>query len=179
MPSFARLRRRSWIAFALCTVAGTGCDLSTKSWAAAGLTDGPRPVLDPWLSFSLAYNRGTAFSVVPNLGQHMWIFAAIALLVAAIVTVRVFRNQPRPLESLALGSIVAGALGNGFDRAFRTAPGGGTGVVDFIAVVLPGGARWPTFNVADVLLFAGVAGLILLTLARARSEPPQPELNPL
>ena len=86
------------------------------------------------------------------------------------------RHRPDRLTTLALGGIVAGAIGNGWDRAFREAPGGGTGVVDFIAVTLPGGYRWPTFNVADVLLAVGV-GLILVASLR-KAAPAELEPTP-
>lgn len=129
------------------------------------------PVASPWLSFQLAYNRGTAFSVVPSLDGAMPWMAVFALAVAAAVAVYVWRQRPDRLTVLALGTIVAGALGNGWDRAFRDAPGGGTGVVDFIAVTLPGGYRWPTFNVADIFLVVGVAVIVLAGLRRK----PQPQ----
>lgn len=170
LPAFmsgTRLRL-TLASFLVSVIAGTGCDLSTKAWAEGSLSGGPQPVIEPWLGLKLAYNRGTAFSAIPNLGDHMWVFAALAFAIAVGILVFVVRRRPRPLESIALGSIVAGAIGNGFDRAFRDAPGGGTGVVDFIAVTLPGGMRWPTFNVADALLVVGVGLLVVIGIASAR-----------
>ncbi|MEM6294641.1 MAG: signal peptidase II [Myxococcota bacterium] len=167
----ASARMRAALLFSLATVLGAGCDFGTKGWAVQTLADGAQPVAPPWLSFQLAYNRGTAFSVVPKLGDAMTLMAGIAFALAFAVTVYVWRRRPDRLTALALGGIVAGAIGNGWDRAFREAPGGGTGVVDFIAVTLPGGYAWPTFNIADVLLAVGV-GLAMLASIRS-SAPPQ------
>ena len=47
---------------------------------------------------------------------------------------------------------------------FRLAPGGGTGVVDFVRVNYPWGGHWPLFNIADALLVVGVAALLLRRL---------------
>ncbi len=103
----------------------------------------------------------------------MPVMALLAFAIAAAVAVYVWRRRPDPLTTLGLAAIVAGAVGNGYDRAFREAPGGGTGVVDFIAVTLPGGLHWPTFNVADVLLVLGVAAVLFAGFRRV--EPRQPE----
>lgn len=169
MPSRRRLRASAF--FLLASTLGCGCDLGTKQWATQALADGAQPVAAPWISLQLAYNRGTAFSVLPKLGNAMPVMAVVALLIAVGIGVFVWRQRPDGITSLALGGIVAGALGNGYDRAFRTAPGGGTGVVDFVSITLPGGTLWPTFNVADVLLVVGVAALALVSVARRHATP--------
>ncbi|MCR9163548.1 MAG: signal peptidase II [Nannocystaceae bacterium] len=172
MPHAQRLR--AGLLFLLAASLGTGCDLGTKTWAVQTLSDGPQPIAPPWLSFQLAYNRGTAFSVARSLGDAMPWMALLAFALAAAVAVYVWRHRPDRLTTLALGGIVAGAIGNGWDRAFRAAPGGGTGVVDFIAVTLPGGHRWPTFNVADVLLAVGVGLVLIASLRKAPAAQPDP-----
>ena len=170
MPITRRLR--AGLLFLLATTLGAGCDLGTKSWAARTLADGAQPIAPPWLSLQLAYNRGTAFSVFRSLGDAMPLMALLALAISIGIAVFVWRKRPDRLSAVALGTIVAGALGNGWDRAFRAAPGGGTGVVDFIAVTLPGGYRWPTFNVADVLLAVGVGLILLASLRKHRDTEP-------
>ncbi|MBV1861135.1 MAG: signal peptidase II [Nannocystaceae bacterium] len=174
MPPARQLR--AGLLFLLATTLGTGCDLGTKLWATEALAGGARPVAAPWVSLQLAYNRGTAFSVFPKLGDALPMMALLALLISVGVGLYVWRNRPDAVTTLALGSIVAGALGNGYDRAFRGAPGGGTGVIDFVSVRLPGGYVWPTFNVADVLLVLGVATFIVVSMVsgRRRNAEPQP-----
>ena len=159
------------VLFLIATTLGCGCDLGTKLWATEALADGAQPIAAPWVSLQLAYNRGTAFSMLPKLGDAMPGMALLALLIAIAVGIYIWRQRPDRITTLALGSIVAGALGNGYDRAFRGAPGGGTGVVDFMSVTLPGGYVWPTFNVADVLLVLGVGALIIVSLTRRAPSP--------
>ncbi|MEZ4385523.1 MAG: signal peptidase II [Nannocystaceae bacterium] len=171
MPSQATrpvLTRMAW--FALATFAGGGCDLQTKAWAENSLAELPgraMMVVEPWLEFSLTYNRGTAFSLIPDLGASRLIFGVLALAVLGLLAVLVHRWRSDRGEALALGAIAGGALGNGVDRALREAPGGGTGVVDFIKLNYPWGGSWPIFNIADVLVAVGIAYFVLRGLREA------------
>jgi signal peptidase II len=171
--------RRPWavLCFLLMTTLGSGCDLATKAWAERSLggTPGGTLPLSSWLELSLAYNRGTAFSFIGDLGTARLVLGVMAMLAVAVLLWMVLRaERPRRLEALALGAIAAGAIGNAFDRLFRLAPGGGTGVVDFIKLNYPWGGSWPTFNVADVLVGAGAIALVLLRLAE-RPDAPTPQ----
>ena len=159
--------------FGLTALAGGGCDLHSKAWAEGTLRELPgqsMAVVDPWLELSLAYNRGTAFSFVRDLGDARWFFGVLALAVVIILALAVLRSRGTRLEVLALGTIAGGAIGNGVDRLFRLAPGGETGVVDFIKINYPWGGSWPTFNVADVLIAVGVGALLWVSLRRRKSS---------
>jgi signal peptidase II len=172
------LRRLAW--FAATGLLGGGCDLQTKAWAERTLATLPgktMTVIDPWLDLSLAYNRGTAFSVVRDLGAGRWILGVVALAVVVMLVVMLVRSRGDRLDALALGAIAGGAIGNGIDRVFRLTPDGGTGVIDFVKLNYPWGGSWPTFNVADVLVALGVAVLMLRRVVR-RSDPPQQEPAP-
>lgn len=152
---------------------GSGCDLRSKLWIEETLRGVPGQaitVIDPWLEFVLAYNRGTAFSVVRDLGLARTILGAlaIAIVLALLVAVLCSRRATR-FEIVALGLIAGGALGNGLDRLFRQAPGGGTGVIDFVRINYPWGGSWPAFNVADVLLVVGPALLLLAGILQRRA----------
>jgi signal peptidase II len=166
---------RAWaplVWFGLTAVGGGGCDLATKAWAEETLIELPRHskmVLEPWLELSLAYNRGTAFSLLPDLGVARWIMGLVALVAAIVLLVVVVRSRAGRFAAIALGAIAGGAIGNGIDRMFHLAPGGGTGVVDFIKVNYPWGGNWPIFNVADVLVAVG-AGMLILRIVRARGK---------
>ena len=85
----------------------------------------------------------------------------LALAVVVLLAVMIIRGKADLKESIALGAIAGGAIGNGINRAFSG------GVVDFIKFNYPwGGGSWPTFNVADALVVCGVAGLLLLRFFR-------------
>ena len=160
--------------FVAASLLAGGCDLSSKAWAERTLTQAPDhtlAVFEPWLDLALAYNRGMGFSLVVDLGAARWIFGLMALVVVVVLAVMVVRQRPDRLDLVAMASIAGGALGNGFDRVFRAAPGGGTGVIDFVKVNYPWGGHWPLFNVADALLVVGVAVLMLRRLRRPESPP--------
>jgi signal peptidase II len=119
------------------------------------------------LALHLTLNQGAVF----GLGQGgRWVFVAFSV-VAAVVLVLVFAPS-RPdsrLLHLALGAVLAGALGNLYDRLAY-------GVVRdmlhlFPGVRLPFGWRWPDgsnevypwiFNVADACLVIGLIVLLFL-----------------
>lgn len=158
----------------------SGCDLSTKSWAeqALGVPGASRSVWEPWLELSLAYNRGTAFSVLPQLGDLRWLFVLLSIAICGLLLGVALSTHPiRRLELFALGLTAGGALGNGYDRAFRLAPTGETGVVDFIKVNLSATYSWPTFNIADVWLVIGPVLLLWAGWTRRRL-PPRPTAPP-
>jgi signal peptidase II len=169
------LTRAAW--FGLACVLGGGCDLQTKAWAehALGNARGSLMVVDPWLELALAYNRGTAFSFIPDLGAARWLLGLFALAMVIVLLVMALRSPGHRLELLAFGTIAGGALGNGIDRLVRLSPQGGTGVVDFIKINYPWGGSWPTFNVADVLVAVGVAVLLLRSFRRTPAEATKPD----
>jgi signal peptidase II len=165
--------RRPAVWFLVTAVLASGCDLSTKTWAqeALGRPGGSTTVIEPWLELSLAYNRGTAFSVIPHLGDARWLFALLAIVVAALLMALALRWRPVAVAPvLALGLAAGGAIGNGWDRAFRVTPAGDTAVIDFIKVNLTSTYSWPTFNLADAWLVIGVAWMLWIGW-RTRGEP--------
>ena len=181
-------KKRPWRAilwplccFLLAGLAGSGCDLQTKAWAEqalGGAAGKSMTIIEPWLELSLHYNRGTAFSLVGDLGTTRTVMGVFAMVMVVGLLLLVLFSRVRPFEAMALGLLAAGAFGNGFDRLARLAPGGGTGVVDFVKVNYPWGGSWPTFNVADALLVVGVAAFVvdqLLARRRAGSAGPAPE----
>jgi signal peptidase II len=113
------------------------------------------------LRFTLSTNAGIVFGLrlVPTM-------VIAASLVAIAVVVYFFASSPRGALWLhvALGMILAGALGNLYDRLFSsvTLPGRPPShreVRDFIDF---GQAHYPyIFNIADVLLVVGVLLLLL------------------
>lgn len=186
----ARTQRRylpRLLIFGLTALAGGGCDLQTKTWAEqtlGALPDRSMMVVDPWLELALAYNKGTAFSFVRDLGDARILFGLIAMLVVVFLLIMALRSRGDTLELLALGTIAGGAIGNGLDRAIHLTPGGGTGVVDFIKFNYPASwpvdGYWPIFNVADVLIAIGVGMLLLYGFIKRkegdpdRTSPPAP-----
>jgi len=128
-------------------------DQITKHWAVSQLGDG-RVIDVVWtLRFNLAFNSGMAFGRGRGWGPVIGVIAMMVV-VALVLSIR---RQNDSRMSLAVGLVVAGALGNIIDRLFRNEGWLRGEVVDFIDF------QWfPIFNVADIAV--NVGGVFLLWL---------------
>lgn len=109
----------------------------------------------PTLSFTYVRNPGAAFSLLAHASPWLRLPVFLGVAAAALgVCLHLLRQTPLQdrASRLALGLIVAGALGNVVDR-IRVGE-----VTDFIEVDLGFWPfhPWPIFNVADSLVFVGV-----------------------
>jgi signal peptidase II len=147
---------RSRTAFALTAAVGLVVDQVTKALVVARVAGHP-PILvvGHLLTIDVSRNPGAAFSFAPAATA---VFAVLALAVSVVI-VRTAGHLRSVLWAVALGLLLAGAVGNLIDRLVR-APGFGRGaVVDFIDL-----RYFATFNVADSCITCGVVLAILLTL---------------
>jgi lipoprotein signal peptidase len=161
---------RRWLLFAAVGVAALALDLATKQWAWDTLRPPAGRPLVVWsevLEFAFAYNQGTAFGIVDEVGRPLWLLLVAGLMGVWMVWLVRAATTRRP-GIVGAAMILAGTLGNLHDRFLRADELGRPGVVDFIKVHYPWGGSWPSFNVADALLVVGVA---LLLLWGARPEP--------
>jgi len=140
-------------------------DQATKWLVMGSLAPYETLELIPNLNLTLAFNTGAAFSFLAAAGGwQRWFFAAVALIVTAVLVVWLLRLRPRERTlGLALALIIGGALGNLIDRVLLGH------VIDFIQVYLPWIPLalcnpWPAFNVADSAISIGVVVLLLHTL---------------
>lgn len=133
-------------------------DQLTKWWAVRALDD--RIIDLVWtLRLRLVFNSGAAFSRFDGLGPVLGIVAVIITL-GLLYSGRTAANRS---ISIAMGSIAGGASGNIVDRLYRSSDGFlGGAVVDFIDV-----QWWPVWNVADMGIVLGGAGLLWCTLRRS------------
>ena len=105
----------------------------------------------------LAWNTGISYGLFQSeglLGQV--ILLAIMAVAMVALAVWLLRAQSR-LVAASLGLIIGGALGNAIDRLAYGA------VVDFALFHVTLGGKtfnWYVFNLADVAIVAGVAGLL-------------------
>ncbi len=144
-------------------------DQGTKHWAEAALVyDQPVP-LTSFFNFTLRYNPGAAFSFLADQsGWQRWFFTVLTVIVSAFLIVWIRRGTANGerVEPLGFALILAGALGNLYDRVMYGH------VVDFIVLHYREFA-WPAFNIADSAICAGVAVLILDMILKTRK--PQDE----
>jgi signal peptidase II len=133
-------------------------DIVTKLMAQAMLPAyRPIPILGEFFRLTYIYNPGAAFGL--HLGENSrFIFLALSA-IAVVVLYRMYRTTPRAdlLRRAAIATVTGGALGNLIDRIRSV-----HGVVDFLDFGIPGGARFPVFNVADI---AVTIGAILLAIS--------------
>lgn len=118
-------------------------------------------ISDVW-EYEYAENRGAAFSFMADAGGHVrGPFFIVVSIIALLTILYILWGVPlgQQLGVWGLSLIAAGALGNFADR-LRLGY-----VVDFIVWKYTDAHRWPTFNIADVLICIGV-GLMLLELMR-------------
>ncbi len=109
-----------------------------------------------FLRFDLTFNQGGVFGILQG---YKTFFLVVSIAVLALMVGYYFYEKHMPgLFRVAMGLIIAGALGNIIDRLIP----GRIGVVDFISVGVDGVYRWPTFNVADMVIVTGAFLLVLV-----------------
>ncbi len=179
----------AWAIFLGVTLLLLGGDLWIKSWAFANVAQEPviltRQAITPeqhalfWqahahepmevipgiLSLHLTSNTGAVFGKGKGL---QWLFALVSILAAGVILRVFWGSQAKAwVFHLALGLILAGALGNLYDRVVF-------GSVRDMLWLFPDHGIWPwIFNIADAALMVGV-GLVLLTAWRQPQRIPSP-----
>ncbi|HEY7854303.1 MAG TPA: signal peptidase II [Aquiluna sp.] len=147
------VRRR--VFFAATALVVLALDQTTKVLAETYLTAGSVPIIDGLLSFTLAYNKGAAFSL--SFGAT-WILTLFSI--AAVIALLIYGPKAKTHDwSFIAGLVLGGAAGNGIDRIFRQPEFFNGHVVDFIQIPF----NFAIFNLADTFLVIGVALAILRT----------------
>jgi len=136
-------------------------DQATKAWAVHELTDGPVSIIGDDVELRLTYNSGGAFSLFRGFTPLL----AILAIAIAVVLVRHVRRTQDPWTLVALSLVLAGALGNLADRAFRPPSFLSGRVVDFVSI-----GSFPTFNVADSAITVGAVLLVILAFVPHSEE---------
>jgi len=108
------------------------------------------------LTFVMAWNYGINFGIFASGGDlPRMILIAIAVAVSVALLIWAARHPRDGIFAVAIGLVVGGALGNGYDRQVYGA------VADFLNVTCCGINNPFAFNIADVTIFLGVVILLL------------------
>lgn len=119
---------------------------------------GQLAVLPPWFNLRMAWNRGINFGLFAGEDEiTRWALVVMALAISAWVWHWVSRHPQGLRGQVAAGLLIGGALGNVIDRIAYGA------VADFLNVSTPFWDNPFSFNVADIAIFLGAAGLVLFT----------------
>ncbi|KYP97677.1 lipoprotein signal peptidase [Sodalis-like endosymbiont of Proechinophthirus fluctus] len=131
-------------------------DLGSKQWVMAHFWLGESVPIIPFINFTYAHNPGAAFSFLADKGGwQRWAFSSIAVIIAVVLMVMMYRSNKRArLSNTAYAMIIGGALGNLFDRMVHSV------VIDFIDFYVSDW-HWPTFNVADTGICIGAVLIAL------------------
>jgi signal peptidase II len=125
----------------------------------------PAPIIDGVFNITYVQNAGVAFGILNTFSSPVKVLFLCLVAATAAVAVIVYslRNDPRKrMLQGALAFILAGALGNLYDRIRYGF------VIDFLEFHVRG-YYWPSFNVADTSISIGV---ILLAWEMFRHETP-------
>ena len=180
----ATVPRSRLAVFAVIALVGCAADLATKAWFFSwpALSGGAVHWLWPnYIGIQLSCNPGALF----GMGQGLtWLFASMSVAAGVAMVVWLFWfGAARDLWlTAAMGSVMAGILGNLYDRlglAERLWPGSvnaatqsGNRVRDWILFQWSDSVRWPNFNIADSMLVVGAAILFFHALWQPRSGDP-------
>ena len=135
-------------------------DQLTKAWVRADIRPGELvPVIEHFWYWTLAFNKGAAFSfLADDGGWQRWLFTALAIVISAGLAVWLARTPRRDWRTaLPLALIIGGALGNLIDRLLAGQ------VTDFVLLFF-GHYAYPAFNLADSAITVGAVLLIAFGL---------------
>lgn len=110
-------------------------------------------VITPFFNLTLGFNTGVSFGMFRELFlERPLVLAGIMLVIVAGLLIWAMRAARRT-ETIGLGVVAGGALGNVLDRMRQGA------VTDFLGFHI-GDWHWPAFNMADAMIVSGVVLLI-------------------
>jgi signal peptidase II len=129
-----------------------GFDQTHKYWMLVVYRIGEhQPVsILPFFDLVLVWNHGISYGLFR--GHQQWLLIAISLTISIVLWIWATASNRR-LTVFSLGLVIGGALGNALDRLVYGA------VADFFHFHF-GGFSWYVFNMADIAIVAGVAGLL-------------------
>ena len=148
-----RLLTRTPVIFWAVAAVAAAADLCTKHLIfqrLPALDSKPIVIVKGFIQIVHSENRGGVFGLAQ--GSAMWL--VFGLVAGALVVWFAHRKENKALLlQIALGLIMAGAIGNVFDRV-------AIGYVrDFVDVCYWSGKHWPAFNVADAGICVGAVYL--------------------
>lgn len=132
-------------------------------WHVIGADDHEVRLIPGYLHLRLTVNEGAVF----GLGQgRQFVFIIVSILASAMLLFMLWRSGRSRFEQIVLGILLAGVLGNLYDRAAYNY------VRDMIYVLHDWGVFPWIFNLADSYLCVGVALLIARSFWPQRSKEP-------
>ncbi len=157
-----------WLVFLGLALGGAGFDLATKMWVFQEIGPPPSPgrvIIPDMLEFQTKYNTGALWGFGKDWQYSSSVFAGLSVLagLAIIYWLFVLGGAQDRLLTIALGLIMAGAIGNCYDRLVFGH------VRDFVYFHLDAiEFEFAIFNFADNML---VIGALILAIRALRGDP--------
>ena len=128
------------------------------------IEDRGRVRITPFMDLVHVINPGISYGLFAQDGRNgQLVLAAFALVASVALALWLARSATGSLMAASIGFIIGGALGNALDRLHLG------GVADFFSLHAFG-YYWYVFNIADVAIVAGVAGLVYDSLRSSRKD---------
>lgn len=147
-------KRTLWILAVLILLLDRASKAAVAAWMPWG---GSESVLDGFFNLVHARNTGIAFSLFADAAPWFrdFVLPAFAILAVAVILAMFRKFEEIPgMSRLALALILAGAVGNLYDRLLYGY------VTDFLDFYI-GSYHWPAFNVADSAITIGAVLLVV------------------
>jgi signal peptidase II len=173
-----KVKASRWILFLCLALGGTAFDLATKSIVFEKVgqprTAPPVSVIPGILELQTSYNPGALWGFGSSMPHSSLIFAALSIVAGVAIVGWLFVGGAAaslPL-TIALGLIMAGAMGNCYDRLVYGH------VRDFVHFHVDSiNFDCAIFNFADNMLVAGALTLVLFALRPQPSDTAEPTAN--
>ena len=148
-----------WSLFAALLI---GLDQWTKYWIQHRMIVGDSERVTDFFNLVVAYNTGAAFSFLADAGGWQQpIFLVLALVISVVILCLIAKNSSKPFLYFGLSLVLAGAIGNAYDRMNL---GYVVDFLDFHAF----NYHWPAFNVADICICVGAFIVIIWEFFRSK-----------
>lgn len=132
------------------------------------IADKGRVAVTPFLDLVYVKNIGISYSLLDQDSyEGQLALAAFGVVATLALWIWLARGATNRLMAISIGLIMGGAIGNAIDRVRLG------GVADFFSLHAFG-FYWYVFNIADVAIVAGVAGLLYDSLLASRNDAAKP-----
>lgn len=159
--------RLSGVGLGAAVVAGF-LDQATKLWLLFPFRLGAKGVVPvtPFFDLVLTWNKGISYGLLQQQGPlGQWALLLFKVLAVLLLWIWLARVTSR-LTAVCLGLIVGGAIGNAIDQF---AYGAVADFAHFHVTTATWSFSWYVFNLADVAIVVGVAGLLYESLLGDRA----------
>lgn len=159
-----KFKKFNFLCFLLISLPLTVADQITKQWALTLKNQPPIKVIEGFWNFVYVENSGALWGMgatLPPIYRKL-IFVGLSILLTVFIIYLLFFYAETKLMAIVYSLIISGAIGNLIDRVVYGY------VIDFIDWHAAGTYHWPTFNVADAAI---VAGMVLFAIDIIFLEP--------